>query len=39
VPQPSAAPRQKSSPNALEALRKTGSREAAESFVAALLDD
>ena len=39
VPQPSAAPRQKSSPNALEALRKSGSREAAESFVAALLDD
>lgn len=39
VPQPSAAPRAKSSPNALAALKQTGSREAAESFVAALLDD
>ena len=39
VPQPSAAPRAKSAPNALAALKQTGSREAAESFVAALLDD
>lgn len=39
VVNPSAAPRAKSKPNALEALSKTGSREAAESFVAALLDD
>ena len=39
VPQPSAAPRAKSAPNALAALKLTGSREAAESFVAALLDD
>lgn len=39
VVNPSAAPRAKSKPNALEALKKTGSREAAESFVAGLLDD
>lgn len=39
VPQPSAAPRSKAKPNALDALKKSGSREAAESFVAALLDE
>lgn len=39
VPRPSAAPRAKAKPNALETLRHSGSREAAESFVAAILDD